>query len=382
MTLTTTPVDGETGELHGVIYTYILAQNRWSRTALVATNAPGSIDTTDIAIGGVEPTNLNLAVIPASSPPPAPAVGPLYLITPTATGVWAGKEDQLATWDGAAWKYTTPTDGLIIWDSAADKLKAFDSDPAPGAWVIVNEYTPPAVPNSAAGTMRGNLTAVAAPEVDNGPQAVVDWLQASGAPFDDLKASILGTPGTTALNGANATFNILDRDLSAPPASPTIGDTYIVKATGTGAWAGKDGQFAQWNGTAWDFYPFGEGKLAWIADENILLGHDGVTPIQLFPPVATSVTLEVFAKGTATYDVASGTGATTINNVAHQFGGSWSVPNPTGGLARFTFASPRTEVDYSILGGHAVSAATKDYIEWSNLGFSSKIRFSVVAIGA
>jgi len=30
---------------------------------------------------------------------------------------------------------------------------------------------------------------------------------------------------------------ILDRDLSSPPASPTDGARYLVKATGTGAWA-------------------------------------------------------------------------------------------------------------------------------------------------
>ena len=38
---------------------------------------------------------------------------------------------------------------------------------------------------------------------------------------------------------------ILDRDLSAPPAPPADGDTYLVKATATGTWAGQDGASQQ-----------------------------------------------------------------------------------------------------------------------------------------
>jgi hypothetical protein len=38
-----------------------------------------------------------------------------------------------------------------------------------------------------------------------------------------------------------------------PPASPSVGDKYIV-GTGTGAWASQDGKYTEWNGTSWDFY--------------------------------------------------------------------------------------------------------------------------------
>src|SRR6185312_746446 len=37
---------------------------------------------------------------------------------------------------------------------------------------------------------------------------------------------------------------VLDRDLTAPPGLPTDGDRYIVKATGTGLFAGHDNQIA------------------------------------------------------------------------------------------------------------------------------------------
>lgn len=43
--------------------------------------------------------------------------------------------------------------------------------------------------------------------------------------------------------------------LSAPPGSPADTDRYIVGASATGAWAGKDGQIAAYQNGAWAFYP-------------------------------------------------------------------------------------------------------------------------------
>lgn len=67
----------------------------------------------------------------------------------------------------------------------------------------------------------------------------------------------------------------LDRDLSAPPASPADGDTYLVKATGTGAWAGEDGNIAYCADGGWRFYPPFAGLAAYVADESALIVFDG-----------------------------------------------------------------------------------------------------------
>ena len=44
--------------------------------------------------------------------------------------------------------------------------------------------------------------------------------------------------------------------LDTPPATPNDQDSYIVKATATGAWAGKEGDIATWDFTqnTWIFY--------------------------------------------------------------------------------------------------------------------------------
>ncbi len=71
--------------------------------------------------------------------------------------------------------------------------------------------------------------------------------------------------------------SVIDRDLTAPPASPLDGDRYIIASGATGSWSGKDAQIAAFQDNAWAFYlPF-EGWLCWIADENTLLAFNGST---------------------------------------------------------------------------------------------------------
>lgn len=79
--------------------------------------------------------------------------------------------------------------------------------------------------------------------------------------------------GLIALHDADAEIIIqsefvLDKDLSSPPGSPSIGDTYIVGSTATGAWLDKENRIARWNGSSWDFTKPEEGLIAWIVDEN------------------------------------------------------------------------------------------------------------------
>ncbi len=65
-------------------------------------------------------------------------------------------------------------------------------------------------------------------------------------------------------------LSVKDRDLEAPPESPASGDTYIVAASATGAWATKEGQVAIWDGSAWVFGVPRAGWVAYIEDEEKL----------------------------------------------------------------------------------------------------------------
>jgi hypothetical protein len=70
-------------------------------------------------------------------------------------------------------------------------------------------------------------------------------------------------------------LSVQDRDLTAPPGSPTDGDRYLVASAASGDWAGRDGTIAAWQDGAWAFHTPRAGWLAWIADEEALLLFDG-----------------------------------------------------------------------------------------------------------
>lgn len=72
-----------------------------------------------------------------------------------------------------------------------------------------------------------------------------------------------------------AQLAVLDRDLATPPGSPATGARYIVAASPTGAWSGKAGQIAAWDGAAWLFHAPEPGWLAFLVDENGLVVWTG-----------------------------------------------------------------------------------------------------------
>jgi len=71
--------------------------------------------------------------------------------------------------------------------------------------------------------------------------------------------------------------SIKDKDLTAPPGSPTDGDCYIVGASATGAWATHDKAIARYSSveTAWEFFTPSEGWSVYAQDEDKLYRYSG-----------------------------------------------------------------------------------------------------------
>lgn len=89
---------------------------------------------------------------------------------------------------------------------------------------------------------------------------------------------------------------VKDKDLTAPPASPSEGDRYIVASVATDTWAGYDGQIAEWHarasGTAqWYFYDPHAGMTAYVADEALTYVFDGSAWTLLIGAAATDTEL-------------------------------------------------------------------------------------------
>ena len=82
-----------------------------------------------------------------------------------------------------------------------------------------------------------------------------------------------------ALNQLDALIDLylLDRDLAAPPGSPTDGDTYLIAASPTGAWTGHAWEISCCLDGAWRFYTPTKGLFAYVADEGAILVYAGTS---------------------------------------------------------------------------------------------------------
>lgn len=75
----------------------------------------------------------------------------------------------------------------------------------------------------------------------------------------------------------NLVHTVINQTTTAPPLTPTVGNSYIVATGGTGAWSGKDACLATWNGTEW-IYVCGTDlayTVVYDANTQTLVGHDG-----------------------------------------------------------------------------------------------------------
>jgi len=115
---------------------------------------------------------------------PPPTVGDRYIIPSwyAGGGAWAGHQNEIVEWQGA-WEYTTPTEGMALWDKSKNELVWWNGS----AWIKIPEYE------------------------------TFDWQK-------PVKSCFLGIP----------------------PGAPSLGDRYLVPVGAGGAWTGHDTEIAVW----------------------------------------------------------------------------------------------------------------------------------------
>lgn len=116
-------------------------------------------------------------------------------------------------------------------------------------------------------------------------------------------------------------LTVIDRDLTAPPASPAESDRYIVAATATGDWVGHEGSVAVYDGGAWAFHLPQSGWRCWVEDEGRDIIHDGSVWVRwiAFSSNGANMTLQVIEEE-VTVSGASVDTTITIPNRAIVFG--------------------------------------------------------------
>jgi hypothetical protein len=63
-------------------------------------------------------------------------------------------------------------------------------------------------------------------------------------------------------------YAVLDKDTTAPPGSPSIGDAYLLYGTPSGAWAGHVDDIAIYTARGWEFIEAPIGRFLYVEDED------------------------------------------------------------------------------------------------------------------
>lgn len=96
-----------------------------------------------------------------------------------------------------------------------------------------------------------------------------EWAQNQEQPYTTVNEALRVLDCLTQLT-------VLDRNLNAPPGSPSDGDCYIVGSAPTGDWAGHANDVAMYIGTAWLFRTPKNGWRAYVADEFVDVRYMGL----------------------------------------------------------------------------------------------------------
>lgn len=91
---------------------------------------------------------------------------------------------------------------------------------------------------------------------------------------------------------------VLDKDLSAPPASPQDGQRWIVGPAPTGAWSGRAAHIAAWQDGAWRFSIPQAGWIAFVIDEATLYFWNGSVWASTQSAITALQNLALFGVGT------------------------------------------------------------------------------------
>lgn len=82
-------------------------------------------------------------------------------------------------------------------------------------------------------------------------------------------------------------LSVKDRDLTAPPGSPSDGDRYIAAPGATGDWAGWDLNVAWYGDGVWTKLVPRAGWIAYVEDEGLVLIHNGTGWVKLPAAIGT-----------------------------------------------------------------------------------------------
>jgi hypothetical protein len=170
-----------------------------------------------------------------------------------------------------------------------------------------------------------------------------------------MSRTAAGVPfrGTVAASILEWQARVLDKDLTAPPGSPGVGDRYIVASVATGDWATHEDDIAEWNGVAWIFSTPAVGWAVYVTDEKEAYFFDGTAWNQeSFGPHAVTHK----GGGTDEIDAATSTLAGLMSAVDKaKFDSLFTIIQPTDDIEAILEAATGGETFYIADGTHTIT---------------------------
>ncbi len=120
--------------------------------------------------------------------------------------------------------------------------------------------------------------------------------------------------------------------IGAPPASPEIGECWIVATGATGVWAGEENRIAGWTAGGWRFLQPQPGTRVWNKVSSLWLYWDGSAWSDGSLPAAALVVAGQKVVGSRQAAIPSPSGGTTIDGEARAAVASVIVALRTHGL--------------------------------------------------
>lgn len=110
---------------------------------------------------------------------------------------------------------------------------------------------------------------------------------------------------------------VVDKNLTTPPSNPNTNDIYIVGASATGVWSGKDNQLAFYD-NGWRFIEAREGFTFWVNDENKLYSFDGSNWIETMTTSTPNIgelndLTDIVITSVSQYDILQHNGTNFVN---------------------------------------------------------------------